>query len=165
MKLAITINGQMSEVEFNTQGESATLADHRQKYEAQVSAPEPGLYTILLNDRVFRCVVDTLPNGSTEIWVNGRRFSVNVRNKKHRQANASGAAASGKAVLVAPMPGKVVRIMCAVGDEVAANQSLLVVEAMKMQNEVQTPKAGKVVELKVTEGQTVNAGETMVVVE
>ena len=63
------------------------------------------------------------------------------------------------------MPGKVVRVMCASGDEVIEGQGLLVVEAMKMQNEVQAPKAGKVADLKVTEGQTVNAGEVLVVIE
>ena len=165
MKLAITISGETLDVEFNQSGNTAALTHNQQHHEAQISAPESGIFTLLLNHRVYRCVLDVLPNGQTEVVVNGRRFPVNVRNKKHRHANAGSATAGGKAVLLAPMPGKVVRIMCAVGDEVAANQSLLVVEAMKMQNEVQTPKAGKVVELKVTEGQTVNAGETMVVVE
>ena len=165
MKLAITISGETLDVEFIQSGNVATLTHNQQRHEAQVSAPEPGLFTLLLNQRIYRCVLDVLPNGQTEVVVNGRRFPVSVRDKKHRQANAGGAAAGGKAVLLAPMPGKVVRIMCAIGDEVEANQSLLVVEAMKMQNEVQTPKAGKIVELKVAEGQTVNVGETMIVVE
>jgi biotin carboxyl carrier protein len=63
------------------------------------------------------------------------------------------------------MPGNILRVLCAVRNEVAANQSVLVVEAMKMKNEVQSPKASKVVEIKVAEGQTVNAGETLAVIE
>ena len=63
------------------------------------------------------------------------------------------------------MPGKVVRILKAVGDEVESGQGVLVVEAMKMQNEVQSPKHGRVAELRVSEGQTVNAGEVMAVIE
>jgi biotin carboxyl carrier protein len=63
------------------------------------------------------------------------------------------------------MPGKVVRVLLNAGDEVAARQGVLVVEAMKMQNEVQSPKAGKIAEIKVSEGQTVNAGEVLVVIE
>ncbi len=165
MKLTLDIAGQSHEAEFKRDGANVQLVLGEHTHSAFVSQPEAGFYTIILNDHVFRCYLDTQPNGQTEVVVNGSRFPVSVRDKKHRQANAGSAAAGGKAVLVAPMPGKVVRIMCAVGDEVTANQSLLVVEAMKMQNEVQTPKAGKVVELKVTEGQTVNAGETMVVVE
>ena len=165
MKLTLDIAGQSHEAEFTREGANVQLAFDTQTHEAFVSQPEAGFYTVLLNDRVFRCYIDVQPNGQTEVVVNGRRFPVSVRDKKHRQANVGSAAAGGKAVLVAPMPGKVVRIMCAIGDAVEANQSLLVVEAMKMQNEVQTPKAGKVVELKVAEGQTVNAGETMIVVE
>jgi biotin carboxyl carrier protein len=63
------------------------------------------------------------------------------------------------------MPGKVVRVLLNAGDEVAARQGVLVVEAMKMQNEVQSPKAGKIAEIKVSEGQTVNAGDVMAVIE
>ena len=63
------------------------------------------------------------------------------------------------------MPGKVVRVLLNAGDEVAARQGVLVVEAMKMQNEVQSPKAGKISEIKVSEGQTVNAGDVLAVIE
>ena len=63
------------------------------------------------------------------------------------------------------MPGKIVRVLVSVGDEVAANQGVLIVEAMKMQNEVLSPKAGKVSEIRVAEGQTVNASETLAVIE
>ena len=66
---------------------------------------------------------------------------------------------------MAPMPGKVVRLLCAAGDQVTAGQGVAVVEAMKMQNEVQSPKAGQVLELRVREGQTVNAGEVLAVIE
>ena len=165
MKLTLEIAGQTHDIEFTRDGAQALLALGEQRHAAFVSQPEPGFYTVILNDRVFRCALDALPNGQTEIVVNGRRFPVSVRDKKHRPAQAESAAASGKAILVAPMPGKIVRVMCAVGDEVEANQGLLVVEAMKMQNETLSPKAGKVVELRVVEGQTVNAGETMAVVE
>jgi biotin carboxyl carrier protein len=56
-------------------------------------------------------------------------------------------------------------VMCSQGDEVGAGQGLLVVEAMKMQNEVQSPRAGRVAEIRAREGQTVNAGEVLAVVE
>jgi biotin carboxyl carrier protein len=59
------------------------------------------------------------------------------------------------------MPGKVVRVLVAVGDEVAAGQGLLVVEAMKMQNEMKAPRPGKVLSLSAAEGSTVTAGEVL----
>ncbi len=154
------------EADFSAADGQAKLAREGQTWEARVTEPEPGLFTVILNDHVYRCAIDRLPDGSTEVIVNGRRFPVAVRDKKRLRAGGGGTGAgAGRATLTSPMPGKVVRILKAVGDEVAADQGVLVVEAMKMQNEVQSPKAGKVIELRVTEGQTVNAGETMAVIE
>lgn len=166
MKLQLEIDGQSIDAEFTAANGTARLTHDGQIHEAQVSQPEPGLFTILLDNRVYACALDRLPGGATEVVVNGKRIPVAARDKKHMRGNEGLAAgAGGRATLVAPMPGKVVRVMCRVGDEVAANQGLLVVEAMKMQNEVQSPKAGKVAEIKVAEGQTVNAGETLAVIE
>lgn len=165
MKLAITLEGQTLEADFVTSNGTVALTHNEQRYEAQLGQPEPGFYTVVLNNRVFRCLLNELPNGQTEVLVNGQRIPVTVHDKKHLRGKAGGAAADGKATLIAPMPGKVVRVLCTVGDEVAAQQGVLVVEAMKMQNEVQAPKAGKLTELRVSEGQTVNAGEVLAVVE
>jgi biotin carboxyl carrier protein len=63
------------------------------------------------------------------------------------------------------MPGKVVRVLAAVGDSVEAGQGILVVEAMKMQNELKAPRAGRVVSVSAKEGDTVAAGEVMAEVE
>ena len=63
------------------------------------------------------------------------------------------------------MPGRIVNVLVAVGDEVKVNQGIVVIEAMKMENEVKSPKAGKVVEVKVVAGQTVEKGGLMIVVE
>ncbi|MBP6823396.1 MAG: biotin/lipoyl-binding protein, partial [Acidobacteria bacterium] len=102
----------------------------------------------------------------TEAVVNGQRIPVPVRDQKHLPGNAdAGANAGGKAILISPMPGKIVRVLVSAGDEVTANQGVLIVEAMKMQNEVQSPKAGNVSDIRVKEGQTVNAGETLAIIE
>jgi biotin carboxyl carrier protein len=73
--------------------------------------------------------------------------------------------AEGRQPVVAPMPGKVVRLLVKAGDTVEAGQGLLVVEAMKMQNEIRSPKSGVVERLLAQEGQPVNAGETLAWVE
>jgi len=165
MKLAFTIAGQPLEADFVTTNGTATLTHNEQRYEAHIGQPEPGFYTVVLHNRVYRCLLNELPNGQTEVIVNGQRVPVMAQDKKNLRGKAGGAATDGKATLIAPMPGKVVRVLCAVGAEVAAQQGILVVEAMKMQNEVQSPKAGKITELRVREGQTVNAGEVLAVVE
>jgi len=166
MKLELEIDGQIIEVEFTLTGGSAQLTFGGQSRVAQVSEPEPGMFTVIINDRVYRCALEKLPNGAIEVIVNGERIPVSARDKKHlRGSSGAGAGASGQVKLSSPMPGKVVRVLLNIGDEVAASQGVLVVEAMKMQNEVQSPKAGKVAEIKVAEGQTVNAGETLAVIE
>ena len=166
MKLELEIDGQLIDADFSVADGVAQFVYDGQTHQAEVSEPEPGLYIILLNNRVHTCEFEKLPNGSTEIVINGKRIPVSVHDKKHLHGNTSRAAgAGGRAVLISPMPGKVVRVLVNAGDEVSANQGVLVIEAMKMQNEVQSPKTGKVAEIRVTEGQTVNAGETLAVVE
>ncbi|HWQ31639.1 MAG TPA: biotin/lipoyl-containing protein [Blastocatellia bacterium] len=166
MKLELNIDGKVMEVEFQAADGELQMALADSRYTARVSEPEPGLFTVIINDRVYRCALERTQAGETEIIVNGRRIPVAVRDRKRLRSGAGSAGAGGgRATLTAPMPGKVVRVLKAAGDEVESGQGVLVVEAMKMQNEVQSPKAGKVIELRVTEGQTVNAGETLAVIE
>lgn len=166
MRLSFDIDGRKFEADFRADKARAEISIDGRVYAAEVSAPDPGLYVVLLGGRVFRCVIDRQPGGTTEVVVNGRRRQVEVRDPKRAGARTGAAAgAGGRAVLVAPMPGKVVRVLREIGDEVGAGTGLMVVEAMKMQNEVQSPKAGRLVEIRVEEGQTVNAGDVLAIVE
>ena len=63
------------------------------------------------------------------------------------------------------MPGKVIQVLCSVGDEVTAGQGVIVIEAMKMQNEVKAAHAGKLVEIRVAPGDTVEAGQILAIIE
>ena len=80
-----------------------------------------------------------------------------------RRRRGAGIELEGRQQLVAPMPGKIVRVLVAAGQQVSAGQGLLVIEAMKMQNEIRSPKSGTVEKL-AREGQTVNAGEVLAIV-
>ena len=88
-----------------------------------------------------------------------------VDRRRHESRGASVASATGVQRVHAPMPGRIVRILVKPGDEVAARQGLVVVEAMKMENELGSPKAGHVKEVAVTEGASVEAGRLLVVIE
>jgi biotin carboxyl carrier protein len=166
MKLALDIKGRTIDVDFRTADGRAEFTHDGQRRAAEVSEPEPGLYVITIGARIYRCTIDRLSTGGTEIIVNGRRIPVEIIDPKRARSRANSVGgASGRAVLTAPMAGKVVRLICAVDDEVVAEAGVLVVEAMKMQNEVQSPKAGRVVEIRVAEGQTVNAGEVLAIIE
>jgi biotin carboxyl carrier protein len=101
-------------------------------------------------------VLVELPHVSIRATVDGRRFSRGAADRD---------AAAGAERVVAPMPGRVVRVLVAVGDEVQARQGLVVVEAMKMENELGSTRAGRVVEIGVAEGQSVEAGRLLVRLE
>jgi len=78
---------------------------------------------------------------------------------------ARGAAAAGPAAVRSPMPGRVVKILARVGERIAAGQAVVVVEAMKMENELRAPRAGTVREIRCAEGAAVEAGQDLIVVE
>ncbi len=87
------------------------------------------------------------------------------RRRNVRHGAADGADRPGEQRVLAPMPGRIVRVLVKPGDEVAVRQGLIVVEAMKMENELGSPKAGRVKEVSVTEGTSVEAGRLLVIVE
>ena len=94
----------------------------------------------------------------------GLEFQVEVFDPRSwRRGRGAGIELEGRQQLIAPMPGKIVRVLVAAGQEVKAGQGLLVIEAMKMQNEIRSPKSGTVEKL-AREGQTVNAGEVLAIV-
>jgi acetyl/propionyl-CoA carboxylase alpha subunit len=91
-------------------------------------------------------------------------ISARVRDPLHRAAEKAAAARpSGPAEVKSPMPGKVVRALVVIGDKVVAGQSLIVVEAMKMENELKAPRDGTVRELRVVDAQAIEAGQTLLV--
>jgi biotin carboxyl carrier protein len=104
--------------------------------------------------------------GEMLAYLGGRNIAVTVNGRRTGRAAAdSGAGIHGEQKVVAPMPGRVVRVLVAAGDEVAARQPVVVVEAMKMENELRSPKAGRVKDVAVTPGTSVEAGRVLVVIE
>ena len=79
-------------------------------------------------------------------------------------SSSSEAAPAGSTEVTAPMPGKVLRVLAKVGDTVSANDNLLILEAMKMENEIPAGRDGKVLEIRVSEGSAVNSGDVLVVI-
>ncbi|MBL8205036.1 MAG: biotin/lipoyl-binding protein [Blastocatellia bacterium] len=166
MKIQLQLNDKSLSADLTTISGTVSLTAEMACYKAQISEPQPGSFTVILDSRVYSCTLEKLPGGGTEVSLNGVRIPVKIQDPKRLSHNIGGnSQAGGLAVLASPMPGKVVRVLCAEGDEVTEGQGLLVVEAMKMQNEVQSPKVGKVREIKVSEGQTVNAGDVLAIVE
>lgn len=132
--------------------------------EASLVEAEPGVYSIVMNGRSFEARLLRERN-LLVVYIDGRRIEVEVVDPRDsRRAGAAGGM-EGRQTLTAPMPGKVVRILVAEGDTVTAGQGLVVLEAMKMQNEMKALKPGRVVSLPFATGATVGAGDILAVVE
>ena len=104
--------------------------------------------------------------GELLVGMDGKSVTVALNGRRTRRAAADGGAhAGGEQTVVAPMPGRVVRLLVAGGDEVIARQPIVVVEAMKMENELRSPKAGRVKDIAVKAGDSVEAGRVLAVIE
>jgi len=164
VKLKIQLGAGMRDVQITREGRrlSGTLAGR--PVEADAVEVSPGIYSILRDGAAFEVRVERAAAGLTVV-VGGRRLEARVADLRQWQGRRGGSVeAEGRQQIVAPMPGKVVRVLVQQGEKVDAGRGLLVVEAMKMQNEIRSPKTGTVERLLVTEGQAVNAGEVLAVV-
>jgi biotin carboxyl carrier protein len=106
---------------------------------------------------------DGLQPAEVDVYLHGGTLTATVNGRRNRRA--AEAAAVGEQRVLAPMPGRVLRVLVAQGDEVALRQPLVVVEAMKMENELSSPKAGRVKQVSAIAGDSVEAGRLLVVVE
>jgi pyruvate carboxylase subunit B len=107
-------------------------------------------------------------NGERVVQVNGVAVSVSLldpRERLARRATAAAHAGAGPRSIVAPMPGRIVKVLVTVGERVEAHQGLVVVEAMKMENELRAPRAGTVAEVRVKDGMSVEAKAVLIILE
>jgi biotin carboxyl carrier protein len=120
--------------------------------------------TAELGDRVFDLSLDgELP--TLEVWASGRRVTARVESARMRAAaSLSSGAGQADGVLTSPMPGKIVKLLVQEGDSVEVGAPLIVVEAMKMENELGSPRAGTVQKVHVNAGDTVEGGAKLVTV-
>ncbi|MFB3827288.1 MAG: biotin/lipoyl-containing protein [Bryobacteraceae bacterium] len=145
-------------------GECRFRLDNGRERIADVRAAEPGVYTAILEGRSYEARVERTHSGAV-VFIDGHRFELEVRDPRRWDRRTGAAGLAGRQTVAAPMPGRVVRVLVRAGDAVEAGQGLLVVEAMKMQNEMRSPKAGRVVSIAAAEGATVAAGEALAIVE
>ena len=126
----------------------------------------PTIYSIIEDGQQFEVMVDERGAHGFDVLVGGRLFHLESLNERTKLLTSSAVAvASGPQTVEAEMPGKVVRVNLAPGDAVGEGQGVVVVEAMKMENEIPSPIDGVVKEVAVSEGQTVEAGARLFVVE
>jgi biotin carboxyl carrier protein len=165
VKLQLQINGNPALLELvQADGKCRFRLRESPEATADVEACEPGVYSILWEGRSYEARVEENLNGLV-VAIAGHRFDVQVRDPRRWDRRGAAAGAEGRQNLVAPMPGKVVRLLVATGDTVEAGQGIVVVEAMKMQNEMKAARSGRVTLLPVREGDTVRAGDILAGIE
>jgi biotin carboxyl carrier protein len=130
-----------------------------------VVSAQDGMLSLLLQGKSYEVKQETV-GAESNVVVGQERFSASVRDpRSYRSRRRSGASEQGVMKIKAPMPGKVVRILAPAGTQVEIGQSVVVIEAMKMQNELKAPKTGVVKKISVAEGAAVEAGQALAEVE
>ena len=168
MKLIAELNDQKHPIEIKRDGEKIFADIDGRRYELEVSEPEPNVYLLKNGGQVYEVRVAAGKTSSEpySVRLRANEFDIKIIDPKRlRSSSADHEHGDGLAEIKTAMPGKVVRIITSVGARVQKGDGVIVVEAMKMQNEMKSPKDGVVKEIRIEEGSTVNAGEVLVIIE
>ncbi len=168
MKLQADIGEDKHEIEIRTANGKVLASVDGREYELEVSEPEPNVYLIKNQGRISEVFVSPPQRSGDPVQVQTGQHSLDIKlfdPKRLRGSAADAEHGDGAADIRTAMPGKVVRVLVEVGDAVEKGGGVLVVEAMKMQNELRSPKAGTVKEIRVIEGATVASGDVLAVIE
>ena len=166
MTYDVIVDGKTHRLEL-TKGEKTWLCkvdDELIEVDAALTARD--VMSVLVGGDAYEVKRERSLQGELHLMIGSARYAVDVqdpRSLRTRRAAAGGEAGPQK--ITAPMPGKIVRVMVAEKGEVKAGQGVIVMEAMKMQNELKSPKDGRVQKVLTSEGSTVNPGDTLAVIE
>ena len=167
MRLRVTIDGESSLLELQREGGELAYSLNGVNAvagNASVAEVQPGVFSVLLGRRSVTVYLVRKDPG-LEVWARGRRLSMSIADLRDRPAMREKPHSAGTMEVSAQMPGKVIKLLVEPGARVEFGQPVIVVEAMKMQNEMKSPKAGLVSKIYALEGATVSAGEKLLAIE
>jgi acetyl/propionyl-CoA carboxylase alpha subunit len=166
MKLEAWIDGARREVELTREPAGpARLRIDGEERPIDARMLQPGLYSVLVGRRSLEVSLEPEPGGGYSMLVDGVRHTVRLVDPRRFSGPGAAAQATGRQEARAPMPGKIVRVLAEVGQSVRTGEGLLVVEAMKMQNEMKAAIDGHVTAIHVAVGDLVSAGQVLAVLE
>lgn len=168
MKLFAEQNNERHKINFNQTGEKVSAEIDGRIYDLEVSEPEPNVFLFKRDGEIFEIFVSPNEKPGEPFKVNtaDQYFEVKISDPKRLRGTSAGSGEiEGIAEIKTAMPGKVVRILLEQGAQVQTGDGIIVVEAMKMQNEMKSPKDGVIKEIRFSEGATVNAGDVLAVIE
>ncbi len=162
MKFDVLIDNARRSVELKRDANRWRISLDGEPLDADAVEIAPNIYSVLLNGKSHEVRIIPKPTGALTLQTDHQEFTADLLDPRAWRGRRHGALeAEGRQQVAAPMPGKIVRLLVQAGDNVEAGQGLIVVEAMKMQNEIRSPKSGTVERLLAKEGQPVNAGEVL----
>ncbi|GLH72476.1 acetyl-CoA carboxylase biotin carboxyl carrier protein subunit [Geothrix limicola] len=169
MKRTLLLGKESHDVELLHQDGVTTLIWEGQSQPVDILELEPGCYSILLDGRSVEVRLDAAksPDPETHAYramLYDGAYEFALVDPRRALLSASGGAGAGGGILASPMPGKIVKLLVKAGDAVQEGQTLLVMEAMKMQNELKTNTTGTVATVHVQEGATVETGAALITV-
>jgi acetyl/propionyl-CoA carboxylase alpha subunit len=168
MKLHATVGDYEGDVDIRIEDTRIFAVVDDRAYELDLQRSVDNQLLLMVAGRVFECRVDGKIDSGLPLDVSFGTglYAITLTDPRRlRSATAAGALAGGAARIMAPMPGKVVRVLVEAGAQVEAGDGIVVVEAMKMQNEMKSPRAGKVINVNVEVGATVDGGDLLAVIE
>ncbi len=162
----IVVDGKTHRIEL-TRGEKTWLCKvDGQDLEVDAALTGRDVLSVLVGGNAYEIKRERSLQGELHIVLGSARYAVDVQDPRSlRTRRAIAGSASGPQKVKAPMPGKIIRILTKENQAVKAGQGVVVMEAMKMQNEMKSPKAGKVQKILIAEGSAVNAGDTLAIIE
>jgi biotin carboxyl carrier protein len=160
----INIDGKSYRLELNRAEERWTCRLDGREVDVDAILVRPDVLSIRIGNLAYEAMLERVAD-ELHVWVGSSRFAAEIRDPRSLRGRSRAGDDHGPKKIVAPMPGKVVRILVKAGDEVAAGAGIAVVEAMKMQNEIKSPKKGVFQKVLVGEGAAVNAGDVLAIVE
>lgn len=160
----VNIDGKNYRLELNRSDGRWDCRLDGQAIEVDAVLTRRDVLSVIIGGKAYEIKRERTPT-DMHLWVGSVRYAVQLRDPRSLRGRAGSDDAKGPRKLVAPMPGKVVRVLVPESSEVEAGQGIVVVEAMKMQNEIKSPKKGVVRKLVAAEGAAVNAGDVLAVVE
>lgn len=164
MTYEISIDGENHRLDLDRAENNWTCRVDGREVAVDAVLARPDVLSLRIGNKAYEVKCERV-GGEMHLWVGSIRFAAEVRDPRSLRARVRATDDHGPKKLTAPMPGKVVRVLVSQGAEVEAGAGVLVVEAMKMQNEVKSPKKGTVQKILASEGAAVNAGDVLAIVE
>jgi biotin carboxyl carrier protein len=160
------LGGKNYKIEINKQEDTYLVTIDGDAYRVDSRRIGEGELSLNIKGKVFDIIINA-NSRSHDVLVGPFSYHIELMNSASmgESVQSESSIISGKVSVTSPMPGKVIRILKHLNDSVKEGEGVIVVEAMKMENELKSPKNGKVSEIKVSEGKTVESGEVLVVIE